>query len=329
MIQDVIQLTFKTAQLIVAQPQSGEVGDVFHIGAREGGHPSDDSGAMPNPRLRSMTLADIAPTSAAILADDWGDRRTWFEFAVGHPGCDVVVADVDGQVVGTGVTTRNGPVGWIGTIWVDPAWRGQGLGRTLTEATIDAAEAGGCRSLVLVATPAGQPLYERLGFEVQTRYRTMEAPGRLGGDPAVAARARTPCRPFRPEDLAVMAQLDRAATGEDRAHLLAAFATPASTRIVAGPDDVARGFMIRAPWGGGATIARDPDDAMALLNARRDGYPTERKVRAGILTDHDAGLARLLADGWTEAWQAPRLERGEPIAWHPESIWGQFNHAVG
>lgn len=198
-----------------------------------------------------MTLADIAPTSDAILADDWGDRRTWFEFAVGHPGCDVVVADVDAEVVGTGVTTRNGPVGWIGTIWVAPAWRGQGLGRTLTEATIDAAEAGGCRSLVLVATPAGQPLYERLGFEVRTRYRTMEAPGRLGGDLAsAAARAGGPCRPFRPADLAVMSQLDRAATGEDRANLLAAFATPASTRIVAGSDDVPRGFMIRAPlWG--------------------------------------------------------------------------------
>ena len=37
----------------------------------------------------------------------------------------------------------------------------------------------------------------------------------------------------------------------------------------------------------------------------------------------------LLADGWTEAWEGPRLIRGEPLDWHPEAIWGQFNHAMG
>ena len=75
----------------------------------------------------------------------------------------------------------NGPVGWIGTIWVAPAARRTGLGRALTEATIEAAESAGCRTLVLVATAEGRPLYERLGFRVATEYRILEASG-LGGD---------------------------------------------------------------------------------------------------------------------------------------------------
>lgn len=275
-----------------------------------------------------MTPADIDPVSAAILADDWGDRRAWFRFAVDHPGCTVLVADVDGEVVGTGVATRNGSVAWIGTIWVASAWRGQGLGRRLTEAPIEAAEAAGARTLVLVATAAGRPLYERLGFELQTWYVTVEAPGRAGvraPDDGAAARLRA----FRPDDLGAMSRLDLAATGEDRAHLLAAFASPDGTRIVTGPDDDPRGFMIRAPWGGGATIVPDLDDAMMLLGGRRDAYPADRKVRAGTLLDNEAGLARLAADGWTEAWRAPRLIRGEPLTWTPEAIWGQFNHALG
>jgi hypothetical protein len=37
----------------------------------------------------------------------------------------------------------------------------------------------------------------------------------------------------------------------------------------------------------------------------------------------------LLADGWTAAWEGPRLVRGEPLDWHPEAIWGQFHHAMG
>src|SRR5688572_13129003 len=125
-----------------------------------------------------MTAPDIDPAVVAILADDWGDRRAWFEFAVAHPACRAFVAeDDDGAIAGTGIVTINGPVAWIGTIWVAPSARGRGLGRMLTEAPIEAAEAAGCRTLVLVATDAGRRLYERLGFTVQTWYRTMEAPG--------------------------------------------------------------------------------------------------------------------------------------------------------
>jgi ribosomal protein S18 acetylase RimI-like enzyme len=327
----VVELTLESTELRLRQPEAREVRDMLDVGAREGGHGPDDSRDMPTPRLRPMTTADIAPTAAAILADDWGDRRAWFTFAVASPHCRVFVAEAaDGTVVGTGVATLNGPVAWIGTIWVAPAWRGQGLGRALTEAPIEAAEAAGCRTLVLVATDRGRPLYERLGFVVSAWYRTMEAPGLRATSPAAGEGdpARR-LRPYRPSDLELMAAIDAAATGEDRRHLLEAFASPESSRVVVGPDDVARGFVVRATWGGGATIADDPDDAMALLDARRRATTTDRRVRAGVLDLNVDGIARLEAAGWSEAWRAPRLSRGEPLAWHPTAIWGQFNHAVG
>src|SRR6187551_671257 len=99
---------------------------------------------MPTPRLRPMTPADLEPAVAGILADDWGDRSAWFAFALEHPACQVLVADLDGEVVGTGVATLNGPVAWIGTIWVAAAHRRHGLGRALTVATLDLAESAGC-----------------------------------------------------------------------------------------------------------------------------------------------------------------------------------------
>lgn len=274
-----------------------------------------------------MTAADIEPAVAAILADDWGDRRAWFEFAVGHSGCRAFVAeDDDGAVVGTGIVTINGPVAWIGTIWVARSARRRGLGRALTQAPIDEAEAAGCQTLVLVATDAGQPLYERLGFRVHTWYRTMEASGLAtpnGDDGGCVVRA------FRPVDLDAMADLDREATGEDRRHLIAAFAGPDTTKVVTHASGRPTGFVIRAPWGGGATIAPRADDALAILRARRLATGPERRVRAGILLENEAGAAALVADGWTEAWRAPRLVRGRPLAWHPDHIWGQFNHALG
>ena len=256
------------------------------------------------PVIRPMTPADVEPASAAMLLGDFGNRNLQLAFSASHPGCRAFVADADGAIVGTGIATINGLAAWIGTVWVEPSFRRRGLGLALTQAAIDAADVAGCRTLVLVATSAGRPLYERMGFAVQTEYRIVEAPGLgpEGGTPDPRIR------PFHPDDLPAMAALDQAATGEDRAHLLAAFATPASARCLVDPFGGVRGFVVRAPWGGGATIVPDPDDAMAdpsraTCCATRDrARPrgTPRRERRGTCEARgrrlDGGVARTSAD---------------------------------
>jgi GNAT superfamily N-acetyltransferase len=278
---------------------------------------------MQLPAIRVMTGADVDRTADAIQHDGWGERRIKMAFVAAHPKCAPFVAEADGAIVGTGIATINGSVGWIGTIWVDQAWRRRGLGRALTIATMDAAEAAGCRTLILVATTLGLPLYEGLGFEIQTWYRIVETPGLDGGP------VESPVRPFRPSDLPSMGALDAAATGEDRGHLLAAFATSATTLCLDRPDGALGGFVVRAPWGGGATIAPDADDALAILQARRLAAGPDKRVRAGLLADNEAGLDLLASAGWTDSWHAPRLVRGPMPDWTPSAIWGQFDHATG
>jgi predicted N-acetyltransferase YhbS len=276
----------------------------------------------PAPTIRQMTPADVDATADAYLRDHWGDRRVNLSFVAGHPEMRPFVADAGGEVVGTGVLCINGPVGWIGTVWVEPAWRRRGIARALTQATMDAAVEAGCRTLVLVATKEGRPLYEQLGFEVETWYIIHQAWG-------VARPPVARVRPFEPADLDAMCALDAAATGEDRGHLLRAFASAATARVRERPDGSVAGFVVRAPWGGGATIAPRVEDAAAILEARRVATGPDGKVSAGVVADNLAGLEWLAADGWTEAWRAPRLIRGDPLTWDPAAIWGQFNFAIG
>ena len=277
---------------------------------------------MPLPTIRPMTPADVDAASEAILRQGWGERRAQLTFAAADPGSHAFVADLDGTVVGTGIATMHGRSAWIGTIWVDEASRRHGLGMALTQATIDAAEAAGARTLLLVATDAGRRLYEKIGFEVETTYRILDAPGLVGApDPRVRA--------YRDDDLAAVAALDRRATGEDRQGVLTAFAGPDTTRCLERADGSLGGFVVRAPWGGGATIAPDIEDAIAILQARRIASGPDRHVRAGFLAENEAGLERLASDGWTEAWDAPRMIRGDALDWDPTAIWGQFNHAMG
>jgi len=279
-----------------------------------------------------MRPADVGAASDALLHDDWGDRRQWFEFAAGFTACHAIVAELDDRIVGTGVGTGNGRVGWIGTIWVASDQRRRGLGRALTEAVISALHDAGVRTLVLVASEAGGPLYESMGFVVQSWYEIWEADG-LPDTPepesATGATSAKLVRAFGPVDLPPIAALDAEATGEDRFAILEAFASPISSRVAVADDGRITGFVVRAPWGGGATIAEDADTAMTILAARRRAAGPDGRVRVGILGENEIGNARFEAAGLRRIWSAPRMVRGEPLRWRPDRIWGQFNHAIG
>ena len=276
------------------------------------------------PTLRPMLPTDVDAATEMILSNHWGVRREWLQLATTQPACVPMVAVEDGAIVGTGVGTANGLVGWIGTIFIEPAWRGQGLGRAITQSIIDLLDSAGCRTLVLVATSEGRRLYERMGFDVQTRYRILEAPGL----PAATTGSASAVRAFRPDDLDAMCSIDRDGTGEDRGHILRRLATPETARVAVEDGEVA-GFVIRAPWGGGATVARSTDAALAIIGARRVASGPSGRVRVGLLQENANGFERLEALGFAPSWSAPRMVRGEPMDWHSEWIWGQFNHAVG
>jgi GNAT superfamily N-acetyltransferase len=277
---------------------------------------------MTAPGLRSMRPEDVDPAAEMILSNDWGVRRAWLAFAATQAECVPLVAEAEGNIVATGVGTANGPVGWIGTIFVEPAWRGRGLGRAITQAIIDRLELMGCRTLNLVATREGRLLYERMGFDVQTSYRILEAPG-------TATPASQRVRALEPGDLEQVELLDRAATGEDRSHAIRRLADAGSGRVVVTDSGQVEGFVIRPPWGGGATIAANLDAAMTIVAARRAVAGQTGRVRVGVLEENEAGLGALASAGFVHQWSAPRMVRGATLGWRPERIWGQFNHAMG
>lgn len=278
--------------------------------------------------IRPMTAADTEAAAELLRRGDWGERAerlVFFDWAISRPTVAPLVAERDGEIVGTGVGSAHGPVGWVGTIFVEPARRGSGLGRAVTRAVIADLEARGCRTLVLIATSMGRPVYEREGFDVlddQVRFS-------IDGLPADAGPPDPLVRAFAPADFEAIVALDRFATGEDRRAVLASLLTPSSTWIARSPDDTIRGYLARAPWRGGALIAPDPDDALRLLEMRRRSTGVSGRAGAGLLGRNTAGRERLRAAGWREEGSGVRMIRGERLDWHPEAIWGQFNGALG
>jgi predicted GNAT family acetyltransferase len=75
-----------------------------------------------------------------------------------------MAAEFEGKVVGTTVAMNYGNrVVWIGMVLVDSEYRGMGISRQLLEQTLEQLQQ--CNSIKLDATPAGQPVYKKIGFK--------------------------------------------------------------------------------------------------------------------------------------------------------------------
>ncbi len=69
-----------------------------------------------------------------------------------------------GKIIGTGISISMGRSGWIGSICVHREFRGIGLGKALTQCTIDRLKSQGAVSILLRASEDGAKLYRKMGF---------------------------------------------------------------------------------------------------------------------------------------------------------------------
>jgi ribosomal protein S18 acetylase RimI-like enzyme len=102
----------------------------------------------------------------------------------GPPRGRLLLAIEEGSPAGcVGLHEWDGPAAEMKRLYVRPAFRGHGLGRTLTEAALSEARALGYRSVRLDTIPSlmqsAIALYRELGFREISPYRQNPIPGAL------------------------------------------------------------------------------------------------------------------------------------------------------
>ena len=188
------------------------------------------------PVVRAFSSSDLDGALAANDAVGWTGRRVLFDYYAARDDCALFVAELDGEIVGTaGATIFPGtpPTGWAHGIVVPPGQQRSGLGTRLTEAAIAWLHARSAGAVLLLATDAGRPVYERIGFVAGERYGSFAWPptsaGGISADAisagAISAGANVVIRPMRAGDLHAVYALDCAATGEDRRGFIKALAS--------------------------------------------------------------------------------------------------------
>jgi GNAT superfamily N-acetyltransferase len=173
-------------------------------------------------KVRAMNPDDVPSVMDISSAASWNQAPDdWRRLLQLSPqGCQVI-EDVGRIVATTSLFSYGTRLAWIGMVLTRPEYRRQGLARRLMEDAIANAERYGIRTLKLDATDEGRPLYESLGFVVEStveRWERNAAEFAAAQKPSGENGVQGP--PHRESIPASLLSLDEQAFGADRKVLL-------------------------------------------------------------------------------------------------------------
>jgi GNAT superfamily N-acetyltransferase len=217
--------------------------------------------------LRPMRETDLEACHGLSQHLKWPHRLAdWrFHHAVSNAWVIELEADGAGPVVsGSGMLCHCGAdYAALGLVIVSDALQGRGLGRAMMQQLLQDA---GSRSVILNATVAGRPLYEKLGFRATDTLSQHQGGTARAPQPDLPPGSRI--RALLADEAPALLALDRRASGMDRGALLTALLKVAEVAVLERDGQVKGVAMLREFGRGrviGPVIAADAEDAKTLI----------------------------------------------------------------
>ncbi len=166
--------------------------------------------------VRELQSGDIENTMKLVRSEGWNQtEKDWLTF-IENPLNICRAAEICGKLVGTVTSINYGnEVAWISMVLVNKEYRGRGISKILLNSVIKDLEF--CKSIKLDATPAGQPVYQKLGFSEE--YLISDMVNNLFRGIAVSATENIP-QLVTNADIPEIIQFDKLAFGSDRTQLI-------------------------------------------------------------------------------------------------------------
>jgi ribosomal protein S18 acetylase RimI-like enzyme len=166
--------------------------------------------------VRPMHLRDLKSVMELSIAEGWNQTEKDWRLLLDNQLNTCIISQYDQKVIGTATAINYSNLeGWIGMVLVDKEFRRQGVGRMLVTNIIE--RSGGFKSVKLDATPAGQPLYQKLGFiEERVLYRMINPCFKSIDNDTIDL---TPER-IQLEDFEEIIKFDKNIFGVDRSYLI-------------------------------------------------------------------------------------------------------------
>lgn len=202
--------------------------------------------------IQKMQASDLSVMDSLRAMENWNQTQADLESFLHYEPEGCFLALWDGTPAGTVTTTTYGAdLGWIGMMLVHPEYRRRGIASALIQTSLDYLNRVGVSCIKLDATPAGEPVYERLGFRSEWTFQRWE---RAGAPPPVF---RDNAETFEPSDD------DARAFGANRSTWLKSLAERSRVVEDAGGFGMLRGGLQAAYLG--PVISDDPTRARRMI----------------------------------------------------------------
>jgi predicted N-acetyltransferase YhbS len=183
-----------------------------------------------------------------------------------NDGCVGLVAERDGEVLGSAFIDERSPIAGIGPVSVDPGAQDAGVGRALMEAALERQrdrQAAGVRLVQTAYHYRSLALYLKLGFDVR------ETLSVVAGTPPAQSFPGLSVRPAAAHDVSVCGELCTRVHGHDRSGELRDAIDAGTARVVERPGRIC-GYATGFGYGWHA-VAETNEDLMALI-ASDEGF---------------------------------------------------------
>lgn len=151
------------------------------------------------------------------MAEGWNQTEKDWEFMVRQPQNICLAATVGEKIIGTSLAINyNNDVAWIGMVLVDKNHRGKGVSKLLLEILFQ--KLNHCKSIKLDATPAGQKVYQKFGFENEYVIHRMVRPSSTLEIPKI--NNSNTLSPTQSSDISSIIQYDSYVFGAERSSLV-------------------------------------------------------------------------------------------------------------
>ncbi|MBM1104999.1 GNAT family N-acetyltransferase [Aurantibacter crassamenti] len=178
---------------------------------------------MPKPtiniEIRVMLLSDMEAIMQLKNAENWNQTEQDWEFLIEQNPNYCFVACIDGLIVGT-VTAMEfeNKLAWIGMMLVSKNYRGLGISKMLLNTVINKLKF--CESIKLDATPAGIPVYKKLGFSDEYEICRMTISNLLLDSKSQFEKSNNSVEPINEIILSEVAKYDQEVYGVNRKPLM-------------------------------------------------------------------------------------------------------------
>ncbi len=163
-----------------------------------------------------MHFDDIGKCMLLSAAEHWNQTEMDWKRLINGPQNHCLVAESEDRIVGTATAMNYSDlVAWIGMVLVGKDFRGRGIAKILVSSLLDLLNS--CRSVKLDSTPAGQPVYEKLGFKNEYLIHRM-----IRSSEIILQRNESTIKPepVKPSDIPEISLLDLSVFGAERTYLL-------------------------------------------------------------------------------------------------------------